>query len=77
VSDEIDRANERAQELLDESLAKRRESGPPPCGACYFCHEPLAPGLRWCDTDCRKDWERLEAVNKSKAGRYYDESEKE
>ena len=77
MADEIDKANERAQELLEESLAKRREQGPPACGFCYFCQAPVPNGHRWCDTECRRDWEREQQVKKDKAGRYYDETEKE
>ncbi len=38
-------------------------------GRCLCCDEPLAPGLRWCDKECRDDWQseqdrkaRLKAV---------------
>lgn len=74
--DEIDKANERAQELLEESLAKRKEQGPPPCGFCCFCQAPVPKGHRWCDIDCRQDWEREQQVKKDKAGRYYDDGDK-
>jgi hypothetical protein len=73
MADIIDEANQREEELRAKALAKRKPAGPPPCGACYNCDEPLAPGLRWCDTECRADWERAQEVERSKAGRYYDE----
>lgn len=71
--DEIDRANDRAQEILDDNLAKRKNEGPPACGACHFCSEPLPPHQRFCDIECRDDWVRLQVVEKSNGGKYYDE----
>lgn len=29
-------------------------------GFCLWCGEPLRYGLRWCDTDCRDDFERAQ-----------------
>ena len=26
-------------------------------GFCLFCDEPLAPERRWCDAQCRDDWQ--------------------
>lgn len=55
-------AFERASKLEAQSraiaIAARREAGPPATGHCAFCGEPVADGLRWCDTDCRDDWQR-------------------
>lgn len=28
-------------------------------GYCLFCEEPLEDGRRWCDAECRDDWQRL------------------
>ena len=73
MSDIIDDANNRAQEILDAALAKRKPAGPPPCGYCYNCNEELATGLRFCDNDCRDDHSRRVQVELDKAGRYLDE----
>lgn len=27
-------------------------------GACLNCFEPLASGLRFCNCDCRNDWQK-------------------
>jgi len=27
-------------------------------GRCLWCNEPLADGRRWCDAECRDEWER-------------------
>jgi len=29
-------------------------------GWCLYCSEPLSKGLRFCDADCRDDWEQLQ-----------------
>lgn len=26
-------------------------------GECLYCGEPVGPGRRWCDADCRDDWQ--------------------
>jgi len=41
----------------DVAIRKRKETGPKAIGVCYYCGEPLESGLRWCDIDCRDDWE--------------------
>lgn len=73
MADIIDLGNDRAQEILDEALAKRKPEGPPPCGACHNCFEPLPAGHRFCDLDCRADWERRQIVDRDNEGKYYDE----
>lgn len=57
--DEADLGNEQAERNLALALAKARELPPTAhaVGACLFCFEPLARGMRWCDADCRDDWE--------------------
>lgn len=27
-------------------------------GRCLYCRAPTEEGRRWCDSDCRDDWER-------------------
>ena len=27
-------------------------------GRCLWCGEPVADGRRWCDAECRDEWER-------------------
>ena len=36
-------------------------------GACHYCDEPLAPGLPFCNVDCRDDYEKEQAA-KARAG---------
>jgi hypothetical protein len=57
MADEIDRANDLAQRLLDSSLAKKKPEGHSQTGECIWCGEPLQDGRRWCSPECRDDWE--------------------
>lgn len=63
MADEIDRANDLAQVLLDASIRNATKFEPkyPPMGKCYNCDEPLADGHRWCDALCQEDHLRREA----------------
>lgn len=50
----------RNEELRREiALRERKPEGPAETGHCLNCgpDAPLPPGQRWCDTDCRDDWE--------------------
>jgi len=73
MADIVDDAQKREEELLAKALATRKPAGPVPCGFCYNCEEPVHPDARWCDLECKADWERLQIVNRDKAARYYDE----
>lgn len=59
-----DKATEREEQDRAIALANRRPAGPAATGLCLFCDEPLPaaadgqPAPRWCDCDCRNDWER-------------------
>lgn len=61
MADVIDRAQQRIEEDLERSIAAARGIAPSvaPTGRCLNCEAPLADGLRWCDTDCRDDYEAL------------------
>ena len=56
--DEADRAQARMEQ--EAELLRRRPRAPdlPYTGQCYWCGETLPPPRRWCDADCRDDWER-------------------
>ncbi|MDW8400044.1 MAG: hypothetical protein RMK90_15955 [Acetobacteraceae bacterium] len=58
MADEADRAQAVEALLLAEALARRRPDGPPVTGYCLNCRAPLAPGRRFCDADCRDEWQR-------------------
>lgn len=59
MADEIDQANDRAQRDLELALAAAAVHAPPlpATGWCYNCAEPLDDERRFCDEDCRDDYE--------------------
>jgi hypothetical protein len=61
MSDIIDMANDRADQNLALSLKAARApiSTLPATGHCHNCDEELdGEALRFCDTDCRNDWQK-------------------
>lgn len=65
MSDEVDRANELSEVLLEATLKAARPSLRPK-GECYFCGENLMnsflKGSLFCNHDCRDDYERQERM---------------
>lgn len=67
--DDADLTAQRAE--VEEGLlrrASRKPSGPPPIGECYFCQSPLTSGLRFCDAECRDDYQHQQ-TRKQLAGK--------
>lgn len=66
TGDIADIGNERAQEFLDDAIAAVRrkasaiETG---VGICLNCGAAVDGLRRWCDVDCRDDWEREQKRN--------------
>jgi len=59
MSDVIDNANDRAEQFLQHSLAVAAKGAALPFnGECHNCQAELASPLRFCDHDCRDDWQR-------------------
>ncbi len=57
--DDADLTQERLEREADLLLAaSRKPSGPAPTGFCLHCGEPVLPLRRWCDAECRDEWER-------------------
>ncbi|MCX7083934.1 MAG: hypothetical protein NTY69_00145 [Methylococcales bacterium] len=57
--DDADRVNNN-QSLIDKANAhksKRITTSYVATGLCLFCDEPVDPGRRWCDAQCRDDWQ--------------------
>jgi len=52
-----DLAEQRRQESI-EAHRNRAESGPKATGYCLNCEAPVEKPRRWCDVECRDDWER-------------------
>ena len=59
MADDVDIANDRAQQSLDLAISAARRSGAyiQPNGQCYNCEAPLPCDLRFCDTNCRDDYQ--------------------
>ena len=38
--------------------ASKRPEGPAPTGECFWCGETVADHMRWCDSECRDQYER-------------------
>lgn len=58
MADEMDRAQAQEERMREAALMQRRPAAPAATGACLHCDEPLAAGRRWCDVQCRDDWQR-------------------
>ena len=58
VSDIIDDANNTAEFFLQADLSRRKAVEiPRGVGLCFNCGAAVDGDARWCDVDCRKDWE--------------------
>ena len=68
--DDADRAAEREDIDREAAVAaiRRRIEVMPSLGYCYYCGEALRAGKRFCDADCRDDYDRQEKF-KARTGR--------
>lgn len=60
MADDADLTDARIEREMTMRLAelRRQKEALPYSGQCYWCGESLPPPKRWCDADCRGDWER-------------------
>lgn len=58
MPDIADNAQDHIERETAGLLAARKPAGPKADGRCHNCNSLVPPGLRWCDADCREDWER-------------------
>ncbi len=63
MSDEADVAAVQEAAYLSAAL-NIRHTILPSIGQCYACGEPVDGKLRFCDTECRDDWQRDEAARR-------------
>lgn len=59
MADTLDQAQAVAE--LHMNVAMRNRPQPPAIaeiGFCLNCETPVPAGRRWCDADCRDDWQR-------------------
>jgi len=59
MGDIVDKAEHASNAFFNEALNNKAEEAPEHTGECFNCGEPLAAPMRWCDTDCRDDWEKI------------------
>lgn len=72
--DPLDYASETAQQFNDSSIKQVRDqvgSRLPAVGQCYYCQEYVDNHLRFCDVECRDDWEMEQKQRKASGGRHY------
>jgi len=60
MSDICDMADKTIEFQQGVNLYKSHRDVPDSCstGECWFCGEYLPAGHRWCNTECRDDWEK-------------------
>lgn len=61
MPDFADLAAEREQIDTERAISAARAGSsaePVPCGQCHNCLEPVGEGARFCDADCRDDWQQ-------------------
>lgn len=63
MSDEIDIASVQ-EEAYRAAALNRRHASLPAIGQCYSCGGPVEGRLRFCNLDCRDDWEKDEAARR-------------
>lgn len=55
--DEADRAQIEIEREIERQVAHRQPDGPQPTGRCLWCGMGVTGGRRWCDPECRDEWE--------------------
>lgn len=68
-ADPVDRAVAEQEIILQEQLRVARQAPIQRLafiGACHNCHEPLTDQHRFCDVDCRDDFEKIQRSRSQK-----------
>lgn len=63
MADEFDHASELEEWALKHALHEQAKKAAEArkihaTGRCLYCDEPLPDGHRWCNAECRDDWQR-------------------
>ena len=70
MADDTDLTNARLERemaaMIERVRVKPREAGPY-TGYCYWCGCRVKSPRRWCDAECRDDWERDHARRRTRA----------
>lgn len=57
MADDIDKANDQAQLILDKRISMARKNLVNPyqnvSNKCWCCDAPVEDGRRWCSSECR------------------------
>ncbi len=61
MCDEADIAADQEELMRQLALRVRRPLGPEWTGFCANCGEFVEQPLRWCNVECREDWELRKA----------------
>lgn len=66
MTDLYDQATAREEEDRERAIARARSlaAALPFVGCCYNCDALVPDGHRFCDTDCRDDWQRRHEVTR-------------
>ena len=59
MSDNFDSASDLEELDRNMAMANRRAAGPVATGRCLHCDEIVGDAQRWCDAECRDQWEML------------------
>lgn len=60
MPDDNDRASEYEQLARAAAIqSSRKPPGPAPTGCCLYCGERLPSPMRWCDAECRDEWQAM------------------
>lgn len=68
MGDLADQAGDLIEREMTMRMATRRQVALPPRRSCYNCDEPLDADARFCDIDCRNDFEYRERRKKGQPG---------
>lgn len=71
MSDIFDQASDREQLERDLAIASARKpsASAQATGHCLWCNAQIEQGKRWCDAECREDWELNQQAFRRKNGR--------
>lgn len=60
MTDIVDEANELAEYAVETAIINARQATQEAkaTGKCLNCGYHVPPGHRWCDADCREDWQK-------------------
>lgn len=59
---DITAQNDFTEELVAKARANAQKPSQIQRGVCLFCESEIAPNLIFCDSYCRKEYERVERV---------------